>query len=229
MKSKALKLGGSPPGARDGTPMSNGNMVSSARPSFFRRLTAWAMQHWPYGAVAAGGVVVGLAILGAWNTAIEHTNHTEFCITCHIMQATVYQEFVETSHFKNKHGFHAGCPDCHVPQYDWIGEVEAKVGTVGELYAYFFQGMNKVENFEPIRPQLAKEVWAKFAATNARECRHCHDYTNMVFEEQKPSAASKHQDAMQTDENCVDCHKGITHKNFEQKVDAPAPTDFDVN
>lgn len=175
-----------------------------------------------------GAAAFGWGVFASWISVIEYTNHTEFCITCHVMKDTVYPEYKESKHFKNPFGVHAGCPDCHVPQYSWIAEAEAKVGTIKELYAFFFGGMSHVENFEKIRPELAKEVWAKFAATNARECRHCHDYSSMVFADQKPSAASTHQTAMTTNRNCVECHKGITHKSYEEKVVEPAPTSFDV-
>lgn len=190
---------------------------------------AWGCRNWRLGIIAGAGVLVGLVMFGTWTSIIEHTNHTEFCITCHIMRDTVYKEYVQTVHFKNKHGVHVGCPDCHVPQYSWIDEATAKVGTIGELYAFFFGGMSSVEAFEKERPRLARHVWARFAATNARECRHCHDYGNMVLEEQKPSAASKHTDAMKTNANCVECHKGIAHKNYEEKTEAPAPSSFDVD
>ncbi len=196
--------------------------------SLFQRLTAWTCRNWRFGAIAGGGVVVGLVLFATWTSAIEYTNHTEFCITCHVMKETVYKEYTQTIHFKNKHGVHAGCPDCHVPQYDWIAEAQAKIGTVTELYAFFFGGMSNVANFEKERPELAKVVWAKFAANNARECRHCHDYSNMVFDEQKPSARVKHEDAMKTNENCIDCHKGIAHHNYEQKSEAPAPSSFEL-
>lgn len=193
-----------------------------------RGLIAWLLRQWRLIVIALGGAVVGWGIFATWITAIEYTNHTEFCITCHVMKDTVYQEYTKSSHFTNKFGAHAGCPDCHVPQYGWFDEAMVKIGTIKELYAFFFAGMSKVENFEKIRPRLAKEVLAKFKATNARECRHCHDYSNMVAADQTPSARVKHADAAATNESCVDCHQGITHHNYEEKAAAPAPTDFDI-
>jgi nitrate/TMAO reductase-like tetraheme cytochrome c subunit len=181
-----------------------------------------------FGTLIAGGVL-GWGVFATWITAVEYTSRTEFCLSCHVMADTVGAEYKESKHFKNQFGAHAGCPDCHVPQYDWIAEAQAKLATTGELYAYFFGGMSKAENFEKIRPQLAKDVWAKFEKTNARECRHCHDYGSMDYGEQKPSARAMHQEAVKTDRNCVACHKGITHKNYEEKKTEAAPTSFDVD
>ncbi len=197
------------------------------------RIARWyacLLEHWRIALALVGAMGVGAAAFASWITIIEHTNHTEFCITCHVMGDTVYPEYKKSSHFSNKHGFAASCPDCHVPQYSWIDEALAKVGTVGELYAFFFQGMDQVENFNKIRPELAKHQWAKFEATNARECRHCHDYNRMVLDEQKPSARVSHVDAAKKNTNCVQCHHGITHKLFEEaKPAAPANDSFDVD
>ena len=209
-------------------PQSNPNL-SAPRPSLARRIMSWLLLRWRLVTVGIAGVLVGWTLMAGWVTAIEHTNHTEFCITCHVMADTVYVEYKKSSHFTNKFGAHASCPDCHVPQYSWFEEAKAKVATAKELYAFFFQGMSKVENFEKIRPQLAQEVWDHFEATNARECRHCHDYSSMKTEEQAPSARAKHETAAATNQNCVACHKGITHKNYAVKAEEPAPTDFDVN
>jgi nitrate/TMAO reductase-like tetraheme cytochrome c subunit len=191
-------------------------------------LGAWLRRRWQLGMVAMVGMLIGGAAFASWITVIEYTNHTEFCITCHVMKDTVYQEYTKSSHFSNKFGAHAGCPDCHVPQYSWYEEAKAKIGTAKELYAFFFQGMSNVETFEKARPQLAKDVWAKFEATNARECRHCHDYSNMISAEQAPSARAMHDAASIKNENCVNCHKGITHKNYAVKAETPDSDNFDV-
>lgn len=191
-------------------------------------MMGWLRRHWRLLTVAVGSLVVGWASFATYMTAIEYTNHTEFCLNCHVMRDTVYLEYSKSTHFTNKFGVHAGCPDCHVPMYSWTDEAVAKIHTLKELYAFFFGGMSNIENFQKIRPELAKEVWAKFKATNARECRHCHDYSSMVAAEQPPSARVMHADAAKTNENCVECHKGITHKNFEEKVAAPPPTNFNI-
>lgn len=193
--------------------MTNGRSGSgSARPSLVARAIASLVGHWRLCAAFVGAVVLGVAIMGAWVTTIEHTNHTSFCITCHVMRDTVYVEYQQSKHFKNAYGVAVGCPDCHVPQYSWIDEALIKVQTVNELYAYFIRGITTAEAFTPERARLAQNTWAHFKATNARECRHCHDYGNMVLAEQTEAARLVHPVAMKTDQNCVDCHKGVVHQ-----------------
>src|SRR4051794_39213795 len=97
--------------------------------------------HWiasPSRGIAAGallfaGGVVGVVFLGGVTTAIQFTNHTEFCISCHAMRDTVYQEYRKSVHFQNASGVRAGCPDCHVPHA--LGpEILRKIKATGELY-----------------------------------------------------------------------------------------------
>ncbi|MDR3415604.1 MAG: NapC/NirT family cytochrome c [Nevskia sp.] len=171
---------------------------------------------------------VGWASFGAWMSTIEWTNHTEFCIRCHIMKDTVYEEYTQSKHFKNEFGVVAGCPDCHVPQNSWIHEVGVKWKAGFELF-YYLTGINTLDKFNPLRPQLAKDVWKHFADTNARECKHCHYYNNMVLSEQPGRAQRMHTEAMSTNANCVDCHKGVTHKKFDvEEPAAAADSGFDV-
>lgn len=209
--------------------MSDRAIVSSPSRSWFAGFFDWLLRHKVLVGVLVLGAFLGWAVFATWVTAIEYTSRTEFCLSCHVMRDTVGVEYKKSKHFSNQFGAHAGCPDCHVPQYNWLAETQAKLATTGELFEFFFGGMDKVENFNKVRPQLAKEVWAKFEKSNARECRHCHDYSSMVYTAQKPSAAAEHKDAAATNENCVACHKGITHKNFEEKKDEPPPTNFDVD
>lgn len=168
--------------------------------------------HWILALGFCGAVVVGMTLTGAWVSAIEYTNHTQFCIGCHVMADTVYPEYQQSKHYKNAYGVVVGCPDCHVPQYSWIQELLVKTHTVKELYAFFFRGINTPEAFTKERPALAREVWANFYATNARECRHCHDYNNMVLADQSQAAKLIHPVAMKTNANCLDCHKGVVHQ-----------------
>ena len=121
--------------------------------------------------------------MAGWVTAIGHTNHTEFCITCHVMADTVHVEFKTSSHDANKFGAHVGCPDCRVPQYSWFEEAKVKAATVSGPHRFFFKGMSEVEHFENIRPQPAQEVGDHFEVTNARECRRCHDHSTKTTDE----------------------------------------------
>jgi nitrate/TMAO reductase-like tetraheme cytochrome c subunit len=165
----------------------------------------------------------GLALAGAYGSAIDYTSSLNFCAhTCHEMQDTVYQEYAHSKHFKNEYGVVVPCAKCHVPQDNWPATFGHKAMATFELYNHFVLGESDPAKFTPRRLELAKKVWAGFAATNARECKACHKYSNMVLDDQRPSIRAQHEDAMKTDENCLDCHKGVTHKKFDEPSAAPA-------
>ena len=58
---------------------------------------------------------------------------------------------------------------------------------------------------------MAERVWADMKATDSRECRSCHNFNTMEFEEQGRMAARKHQAAAKAGQSCIDCHKGVAH------------------
>ncbi len=171
----------------------------------------------------------GLAIAGAYATVVDYTNSLNFCAhTCHEMESTVYQEYTHSKHFKNEQGIVVVCSQCHVPQNNWTGTLGHKFMATFELWNHFVDREYLTENFTPRRLELAQKVWAGFAATNARECKACHKYSNMVLEDQRPSIRAQHTDAMKKDENCLDCHKGLTHNKPEDPNAVVAPASFDI-
>lgn len=173
--------------------------------------------------VAGVSLAVGLGVAGAVGSVIDYTNSLNFCAhTCHEMEATVYAEYTHSKHFKNEQGVVVVCSQCHVPQRNWPATLGHKFMATFELWNHFVGGESDPAKFETRRLALAKKVWAAFAATNARECKACHRYANMVLDDQRPSVRAQHTDAMKTDENCLDCHKGLTHKHFDVPAAVPA-------
>ena len=186
-------------------------------------------------AVVGVSVLVGMSLASGYATVVDYTNSLNFCAhTCHEMESTVYQEYTHSKHYRNEQGVVVGCPQCHVPHDAWALTMGRKFLASLELYDHFTvfagKGQDEIkERFEARRLSLAKRVWAGFAETNARECKACHKYANMVLEDQRPSVRAQHVDAMKTDENCLDCHKGLTHKKMVDPAAKPAPSgSFDI-
>jgi cytochrome c-type protein NapC len=161
--------------------------------------------------LAGGGFVAGIIFWGGFNTAMEATNTLEFCIGCHEMRDTVYQEYKNTIHASNRTGVRAVCSDCHVPK-DWVHKVVRKIKASRELYGKITGIIDTPEKFEKARPELAKRVWASMEDTNSRECRNCHSFEGMNPQKQSPAAAEVHAAAKSGGMTCIQCHKGIAHK-----------------
>ncbi|MDH5514283.1 MAG: NapC/NirT family cytochrome c, partial [Gammaproteobacteria bacterium] len=156
-------------------------------------------------------MIVGVIFWGGFNTAMEATNTLTFCISCHEMEENVYREYQETVHFTNRSGVRATCSDCHVPD-PWVHKVVRKVQASRELVHKALGTIDTPEKFDNKRLQLAKNVWHAMKKTDSRECRNCHDFDSMNPENQKGRARKQHINAMEAGNTCIDCHKGIAHK-----------------
>ena len=176
---------------------------------------------------AAVFFVAGIIFWGGFNTAMEATNTLEFCISCHEMKDTVYQEYTKTIHYTNRTGVRAVCSDCHVPK-PWIYKMIRKVQASNEIYHKIMGTVDTPEKFDAHRLELATHVWDAMKSTDSRECRNCHNFQSMNSEMQRPRARAQHEDAQKTGQTCIDCHKGIAHKPVHKQLDVPAPTNFDI-
>ncbi|MDT3737066.1 MAG: NapC/NirT family cytochrome c [Denitratisoma sp.] len=157
------------------------------------------------------GFFSGIVFWGGFNTAMEATNTLEFCISCHEMRDTVYQEYKKTIHYQNRTGVRAICSDCHVPK-DWVHKVARKIQATKELYGKAMGTIDTPEKFEAKRLELAQNEWRRMKASDSRECRNCHGFEGMNSEVQKPRARKQHELAQRDGETCIDCHKGIAHQ-----------------
>ena len=161
--------------------------------------------------------IMGIIFWGGFNTVIEKTNSLEFCISCHEMKDTVYQEYKESVHYKNISGVQAQCPDCHVPK-EWFPKMIRKIQASVEVYHWLTGKIDTPEKFESHRLELAKKVWKTMQQTDSRECKNCHAYSTMDMEEQDKSARKKHKQAIADDKTCIDCHKGIAHELPDEEL-----------
>lgn len=152
----------------------------------------------------------GVIFWGGFNTAIEATNSLSFCITCHEMRDTVYQEYKQTIHYSNRTGVRAVCPDCHVPR-DWPHMMLRKAQASFEVWGKLTGDVDTPAKFEAKRMTLATHEWARMEASGSRECRNCHNFDAMSDQIQKQTVYKKHMQAKADGKTCIDCHKGIAH------------------
>ena len=165
---------------------------------------------WRTAALLLVGGVAGVIFWGGFNTAMEATNTMAFCISCHEMESTVYQEYKKSPHYTNASGVRATCPDCHVP-HPWIPKLMRKVQATNELFHHFRGTIDTAEKFEEKRAELAGHVWVAMKAADSRECRNCHSWEAMDPHKQNERAREKMAEARQKGETCIDCHKGVAH------------------
>lgn len=172
-----------------------------------RMLARWSLR--------TGFLLGALAGLLAWNGVgfvMDQTNTLEFCVSCHAMEATVYQEYKASVHYQNHSGVRVACPDCHVPK-EWGAKLVRKIQASADVLHTVLGTIDTPEKFEAKRLVMAERVWATMRETNSRECRNCHSYEAMAFHKQRFEARQKMEaEAAPKNQSCIDCHKGIAHK-----------------
>ncbi len=157
------------------------------------------------------GLVAGVVFWGGFNTFMTYTNRLEFCVSCHEMEDTVYQEYKKTVHYSNPSGVKAICSDCHVPK-EWVPKLIRKVKATNELFHSILGTIDTKEKFEAKRLEMARNVWAEMEANDSQECRNCHSWESMDFGKQKKEASDVMKKGLEKGETCISCHKGIAHK-----------------
>ena len=174
------------------------------------------------------GVLVGIMIWGALNTAMEYTNRTEFCISCHEMTIP-YEEFKKTIHYKNRSGTTVQCADCHIASSkhpaDYMFKSFQKLMAARDVIGHITGIIDTPEKYEAHRLPMAERVWERMKERDSKECRNCHDFKTMDAAKQKDRSVVKHEGAQEDGKTCIDCHKGIAHKPVHKDAaQAPAPT-----
>ena len=156
-------------------------------------------------------IVIGMVLWNGLHYSLEVTSTEEFCISCHEMEVNVFQEYKDTIHYSNRTGIRASCADCHIPKPLHL-KILRKIKASTELYHMLVGTIDTPEKYEAHRHQMAQNVWQGMEQSNSRECRNCHDFSQMNPESQKAAAAKQHASAQTQGKTCIHCHKGIAHK-----------------
>ena len=155
--------------------------------------------------------IAGIVFWAGFNTVLEATNTEEFCISCHEMKTTVYEEYRLTNHALSRSGVLATCPDCHVPK-PFVPKMIAKIRASKDVYHNLLGTIDTTEKFNARRLEMAEAVWTRMKETDSRECRNCHDDQSFDYMKQSRRAATLHQEGLNDGKTCIDCHKGIAHR-----------------
>jgi nitrate/TMAO reductase-like tetraheme cytochrome c subunit len=170
---------------------------------------------WSVLALVGLGVAAGLVGTVGTQVMVAMTGTDAFCGgACHSMQ-WVAREHRESGHGLNGVGVHAACHDCHIPKdYPhvlWYKAVAGAKDVFGELRGV----ISTEEKFKNERGRMAQRVWAEYKANDSRHCRDCHRFTPEAVAKQNQSARPMHQQALEGKATCIDCHKGVAHKESQ--------------
>lgn len=192
--------------------MSEPSTAPPPREGFVKRIWNFLWKpsaRFPFAGLLIFGFVGGILFWGGFNWVLELTNTESFCVSCHEMRNTPYEELKGTIHWQNRSGVRATCPDCHVP-HEWIYKMIAKIKATKDLYHHLMGTYPNEEAFEAHRMVFAQRVWAAMKENDSRPCRNCHSSHSMDPTRQQ---AASHVMMLQlaNGATCIDCHKGIAH------------------
>lgn len=166
-------------------------------------------------------IVLGAVIVLAGQWTLHKTSSTEFCLSCHTMQAP-YEEYTGSVHFQNQKGIRAECADCHIPE-GGLDYLVAKLRASKDVYHQFItKKIDTPEKFEEHRLEMAQTVWAQLKASDSATCRSCHSMDAMDLAAQSADAQKMHKMGIAEKQTCIDCHKGVAHFPPEIKMDDSA-------
>jgi len=178
-----------------------------------RSLWSKPSSRWLLG-IPVGGLLMlllGIVLANGFAYTMHATSTPQFCANaCHYMRDFVKPEVASSVHGRNGPGVAATCPDCHLPE-PFVPKMKRKIESAREIWGHMTGVINTREKFEEHRLAMAQRVWAEMKETDSRECRTCHAFSRMDFDEQERFAARKHQAAMKEGGTCIDCHKGVAH------------------
>lgn len=172
----------------------------------------WApSKKWALGTLLIVGFVVGGAFVFTSHKTLEWTNSEGFCTGCHTMQYN-QAEYTGSVHDVSKTGMRATCSQCHVPEAG-IDLMVRKIEAANDLYQHFIaKTIDTPEKFEERRGFLAMREWTRMKKSDSLGCRSCHTEMNMDLSAQNKRAVIGHTLARDTNQTCIDCHKGIAHE-----------------
>lgn len=134
----------------------------------------------------------------------HYSSATQFCISCHEM-VEPYQQYKNSSHFKNKSGVVAECADCHLPP-----------GGINKWYVKISQGVkDTVRHFFLDPDQVDHEKWKQDAVADIKSesCLMCHK--NLLPPELSKGGFIAHRAFLkrETKTSCLHCHQNLVHAN----------------
>jgi cytochrome c-type protein NapC len=163
------------------------------------------------------GTAVGAVAVAGTQLMVHYTGSVEFCGgACHSMQTHTLPEFKDSKHGLNRLGIEVSCSSCHLPHsYPAVLFAKAKAG-IKDIYHEIRGTISTAEKYEKERWRMANLVWDQMRADNSANCRSCHDPMRFELSKQSAMAQRMHLQVQQGKATCIDCHKGVAHKEPEE-------------
>lgn len=186
--------------------------ASPEKKSLLDRLRS-GLRYYPVLLILLALGIGGLVAVPLADVTDQYFSSNKFCAYgCHVMEATVYKEYKESTHYNTQTGVRPDCADCHVSEGLTAAMWDHVKGTK-ELYALVVKGIDTPEEFEQERAAAAERVRLHYVANDSKNCRSCH-----VMEAIKPErkrGQRQHAEAIKNGTTCIACHYNLVHTEVE--------------
>lgn len=156
-------------------------------------------------------IIFFLIVKAGFGVVDNLTSKSEYCTSCHAMKFPA-EEFQKSKHYKSKTGILPSCVDCHIPKGDSFTKFSR---IAGDSLAQLTRGTKTKEDYEKIKPALAKKVRDYLHKNDSAPCRNCHVADAMKSENE--DAVSAHKKMVEEKKTCIDCHYNLAHGKLEVK------------
>ncbi|MEH6343469.1 MAG: NapC/NirT family cytochrome c [Bermanella sp.] len=164
-------------------------------------------------AMLLAGLVIGVLATLAAEQVDKITSTEAFCAnSCHSMKRYIAEDatYKMSVHRSNASGVLADCGDCHIPHdlvpATWVHVKSGAIDMISELSHDF----SKPENWQEIKPRLAKKVREEMLANDSQACRHCHDLKRIAVASFMGQRA--HAQSYKNEKTCIQCHFNLVHE-----------------
>ncbi|MBC8337184.1 MAG: NapC/NirT family cytochrome c [Rhodospirillales bacterium] len=165
----------------------------------------------PLNGLIAG--VVAVAVLSVSFVVAEELNirasTTKFCVSCHSMNAYLYEEYKKSKHYQTVSGVRAQCGDCHVRKQFWPAVWDHLMGTE-DLIGEFARDWTDPEVMKKHRPAMAEKVRLTMLGNDSQNCRFCH--LEEAIKPKRKRGKGAHKAALKDGDTCIACHYNLVHE-----------------
>ena len=163
--------------------------------------------------VLGAGVVLGILATLTAEQVDKVTSTEAFCAnSCHSMSRYIAEDitYKMSAHRRNASGVLASCGDCHIP-HDLVPAtwVHVKSGII-DMISEISHDFSKAENWQNIKPRLAKKVREEMRNNDSQACRHCHQMNQIAVSSEAGQRA--HAQSYKNNKTCIQCHFNLVHE-----------------
>ena len=155
------------------------------------------------------GILLGIILIFAGNTAVVKTSTNEFCAACHVHpQAT--QTWKRSTHVDNQRGVLVNCVDCHLPPKGHGYLKEKAITGIRDVWGKITKDVESLNWEEKSHLEYAKDHVYELS------CIGCHQNNFPLGLSVEGKEAHLYYEQHASELHCINCHIAVGHYSQDQ-------------